>query len=81
MRKESACPITGRLVILTSNTGAVRGVEPEEKKTAVPDEPPVLPCPCPRCGGRMIIIEVFARGGEPKYRPTPAPTPFRIDTS
>ena len=53
-----------------------RMVEPEEK-TAVPDEP----CPCPRCGGRMIVIEVFARGCEPKYRPTPAPTPIRIDTS
>ena len=41
----------------------------------------VLPCPCPSCGGRMIVIEVFARGCEPKYRPTPAPTPIRIDTS
>jgi hypothetical protein len=30
----------------------------------------VLPCACPRCGGRMIIIEVFARGCEPRYRPT-----------
>ena len=23
-------------------------------------------CPCPRCGGRMIVIEVFARGCEPR---------------
>jgi|SRR5262245_20303107 len=53
---------------------APHGVEPEEN-TAPPDEPRVLPCP--RCGGRMIIIEVFAPGCEPKYRPTP----IRIDTS
>jgi hypothetical protein len=29
----------------------------------------------------MIIIEVFARGCEPRYRPAPAPTPMSIDTS
>jgi len=57
-------------------------VEPVEEKAAAPDEPRVLSCPCPRCGGRMIVIEVFARGCEPRYRPTtPAPTPIRIDTS
>ncbi|HET9204679.1 MAG TPA: IS91 family transposase [Burkholderiaceae bacterium] len=56
-------------------------VEPEKHKVAAPDEPRVLPCPCPRCGGRMIVIEVFARGCEPMYRPAPAPTPIRIDTS
>ena len=56
-------------------------VEDEERKPAAPDEPRVLPCPCPRCGGRMIVIEIFARGCEPTYQPTPAPTPIRIDTS
>jgi Putative transposase len=56
-------------------------VEPEEHKIASLDEPRVLPCPCPRCGGRMIVIEVFARGCEPMYRPAPAPTPIMIDTS
>src|SRR4249919_864767 len=56
-------------------------VEPEEHKVAALNEPHVLPCPCPRCGGQMIIIEVFAPGCEPKYRPAPAPTPIRIDTS
>ena len=62
--------------------GAVpRVAGPEEKKAATPDEPRVLPCPCPRCGDRMIVIEVFAPGCEPRYRPTPAPTPIRIDTS
>src|SRR5437660_2872317 len=58
-----------------------RVVEPEEEQTATPDEPRVQPCTCPRCGARMIIIEVFARGCQPRYRPTPAPTSMRIDTS
>jgi hypothetical protein len=56
-------------------------VEPEEQKAAAADEPPVLPCPCPRCGGRMIVIEVFERGCQPTYRPTSAPTPIGIDSS
>ena len=73
----------------TANIARARGllgapprvVEPEEEKTAAPDEPCLLHCPCPRCGGRMIISEVFARGCNPRHRPTPAPTPIRIDTS
>jgi hypothetical protein len=52
-------------------------VEPEEDTATASDEPRVLPCPCPRCGGRMIVIEVFAPGCEPNYRPAP----IRIDTS
>jgi mannose-6-phosphate isomerase len=34
-----------------------------------------------RCGGRMLIIETFAPGCEPKYRPAPTMPPIRIDTS
>ena len=46
------------------------------------DEPRMLPRPCPCCGGRMFIIETFARGCEPKHRPTPVPARMaRIDTS
>ncbi len=55
--------------------------EPDEAKTAEPEGPRVLPCPCPRCGGRMLIIEIFARGCEPKQRPTAMPPVIRIDTS
>jgi hypothetical protein len=29
----------------------------------------------------MFIIETFARGSEPKHRPTPALAAIRIDTS
>jgi hypothetical protein len=40
-----------------------------------------LPCPCPRCGGRMTIIETFTAGMQPTSWPPPAPTPIRVDTS
>jgi integrase/recombinase XerD len=36
---------------------------------------------CPCCGGRMIIIEVFARGATPRHWPTGPATVIRIDTS
>jgi hypothetical protein len=45
------------------------------------EQPRMLPRPCPGCGGRMFIIETFARGCQPKYRPTPVPAAIRIDTS
>jgi hypothetical protein len=54
--------------------------QPETPKAAT-EEPRVLPRPCPCCGGRMIIIETFARGCDPRHRPSPAPQKIRIDTS
>jgi hypothetical protein len=44
-------------------------------------EPKTLSHPCPCCGGRMIIIETFERGGSPRYRPTAPVATIRIDTS
>ena len=41
------------------------------------DEQQILNLPCPSCGGRMVIIEAFAPGMEPKHRPAPNP----IDSS
>ena len=57
-----------------------RPKEPETTEAAI-DEPRLLPRPCPCCGARMIVIETFERGCEPKHRPTPAPAAIRIDTS
>ena len=57
-----------------------RPTEPETPEAAR-DGPRMLPRPCPCCGSRMIIIETFARGCQPKHRPTPAPAAIRIDTS
>ena len=52
------------------------------KATATkPDEPTTPEHPCPRCGRRMIIIETFERGCQPRHRPTPAQAVIRIDTS
>ena len=48
----------------------------------VEHEPASLQSPCPCCGGRMLIIEIFARGSAPRHRPTLAVVaPGRIDTS
>jgi Putative transposase/Transposase zinc-binding domain len=44
-------------------------------------EPRILPHPCPCCGGRMIIIETFARGAKPRYRPNAPTVAIGIDTS
>ncbi len=41
-----------------------------------PDDAAAPACPC--CGGRLIIIERFRRGGSPQMSPTVA---VRIDTS
>ena len=54
---------------------------PDDPKSADAGEPPTLSRPCPCCGGRMLIIETFARGCEPRYRPATAPLVTRIDTS
>jgi hypothetical protein len=50
-------------------------------KAANADGPKVPEHPCPCCGARMIIIETFARGCQPKHRPTPMAVAIRIDTS
>jgi Putative transposase len=54
--------------------------EPDTPKATI-DELRVLPRPCPCCGGRMIVIETFNRGCQPKRRTTPVPQAIRIDTS
>ena len=55
--------------------------KPETAAAPEPDQPCVLPRPCPCCGGRMLVIEIFAPGCEPKHRPTHRPPLIRIDTS
>ena len=45
--------------------------DPQQQPDTTPHEPRALRCPCPHCGARMIVIEVFARGCEPRWRPTP----------
>jgi hypothetical protein len=52
-----------------------------QAETPATDEPRLHPCPCPSCGGRMIIIETFARGCAPTHRPTSTSSMIRVDTS
>jgi hypothetical protein len=58
--------------------GVPEPAEPGPESTKA-GEPRVHPRACPCCGSRMLIIEVFARGSSPSYRP--APITIRIDTS
>jgi hypothetical protein len=46
-----------------------------------PTQPSTTAHPCPRCGGRMIIIEAFAPGCQPHHRPSATTVAIRIDTS
>jgi hypothetical protein len=50
--------------------------EPEAAASHQPS-PQARACPC--CGSRMIVIDIFERGSQPKHRPTPVL--LRIDTS
>jgi Putative transposase/Transposase zinc-binding domain len=53
--------------------------KPEGQPTAAAVDPSKSTCPC--CGGRMIVIEIFARGATPRHRPTAPTSVIRIDTS
>src|SRR5262249_59638253 len=46
--------------------------DPQKQPDITPDALRVLPCPCPRCGARMIVIEAFARGCDPRWHPMPS---------
>jgi hypothetical protein len=76
---------------LFANGGRAENIAPARDLLGVPaqpdklddadanaDEPPASQLPCPCCGGRMIIIEVFERGSMPRAAPS---SPVTIDTS
>lgn len=58
-------------------------IQPEagDDSGAEADEPKPLSHPCPCCGGRMIVVETFQRGGAPRYHPAASTAEIRIDTS
>lgn len=55
---------------------ASSATDPEDEAAADDRPQSVLATPCPCCGGRMIVIETFDAGCQPRYAPT-----IRIDTS
>jgi hypothetical protein len=66
---------------------AVKSIDPadddmgrEAERDAVADTPAVYPCPCPRCGARLFIIETFDGVCRPRP-PAPITTPAGFDTS
>jgi hypothetical protein len=44
---------------------------PSETEELAPEPGPRPPCPC--CGGRMVVIEVFQRSAQPRAPPSPFP--------
>jgi hypothetical protein len=73
----------GRATNLTRARALLGAREPPcETTLAEPaDALPRLTQPCPCCGGRMILIERFARGSSPAHRPSAPTAVIRIDTS
>jgi len=74
---------------LFANGGRVRNIArarellgadaPEiESAKDMDDDAAVFPQPCPCCGGRMVIIETFERGAQPRAPPTAT---SRVDAS
>jgi hypothetical protein len=62
---------------------AVAAPSPDLNRRAADQTPDpdlsALPCPC--CGGRMIIIETFQPGCQPRHRPSTPTGAVRLDTS
>jgi hypothetical protein len=54
---------------------------PAAEQTSQTDQVEPLANPCPCCGGRMVIIETFEAGCQPRHRPTAPAVAIRIDTS
>ncbi len=75
-RAENIAKARALLAVLPAaeakDAGAAEKADPEGLR--------ILPRPCPCCGGRMIVIETFARGSMPRYQP-PGAAPVWIDTS
>jgi len=53
-------------------------ISPTDLSPANDNEPQSTPKPCPCCGGRMIMLETFARGCLPRHPPI---AKIQIDTS
>lgn len=54
---------------------------PEAEATVGETAQRVWPTPCPCCGKRLFVIEVFGRAQMPRYRTQPVTPINRIDTS
>ncbi len=80
-RAKNIARIRALLAVPLIPIDAIKAANAKASTSAQPEEPKALEHPCPCCGGRMIIIETFLRGQQPKHRPTPVLRVIRIDTS
>ena len=60
---DIAVGMTSAKAVAVPQSAAQHSIDP----AAESNQPRALPKPCPCCGGRMVIIETFARGCQPKY--------------
>jgi hypothetical protein len=75
---------SGKRVDMIAKARQLLGLAPPAAEDAVeidPAAPQVLTHPCPCCGGRMIVIETFEAGCQPRHRPSATRVAIRIDTS
>jgi len=75
---------SGKRVDMIAKARQLLGLAPPAAEDAVeidPAAPQVLTHPCPCCGGRMIVIETFDAGCQPRHRPSATRVAIRIDTS
>ena len=59
----------GRESNLTRTRELLAAPAPSETEERAPE--PYSPPPCPCCGGRMVVIEIFQRGAQPRAPPFP----------
>src|SRR5882672_3839430 len=59
----------------------VPAAQPEAGDTNCAQTNELLAHPCPCCGGRMVIIEIFQRGASPRTRPAAATAVIMIETA
>jgi hypothetical protein len=71
VRADNIARVREMLAVPLIATDAIKAANAKLEEPKSPERP----CPC--CGARMLIIETFLRGQQPKHRPPP----IRIDTS
>jgi len=75
---------SGKRVEMIAKARQLLDLAPPAAEDAVEIDPvaaQVLAHPCPCCGGRMIVIETFEAGCQPRHRPSATRGAIRIDTS
>jgi hypothetical protein len=78
--EKAECLARARELLRVKSIDPADDVRREAERDAVANAPAVYPCPCPRCGARLIIIETF--DGVCPPRPRRPPTfMMRVDSS